>query len=170
MFDYKDIFVYFWYCWCPNVKSVSWIKQNQLRTTVYSFIEAFYKDAKMIKGFSDTQIFFYVSIIQMCKEPWINSVSRPFWSGKNSIKGNKFRYWQQHLGRLKSETAPSHTHTIKHPRAHTLGCAFLIEASKGQLGWPMLLQSVISVFDQRATGIWPPRPDRQAAVNTGSWL
>lgn len=46
----------------------------------------------------------------------------------------------------------------------------LYEVSRGQPGWPVLLQSVISVFDQRATGIWLPRPDRQAAVNTRARL
>lgn len=57
-----------------------------------------------------------VSIIQICTEPWLKSVSWPFWSGRNSIKGNKFRYWQHHLSRLKLETAPSHTHSnIREP-------------------------------------------------------
>lgn len=74
--------------------------------------------------------------------------------------------WSAEVG----DSTNTHTHTQTSTSPHTGLCVFLIEASKGQLGWPMLLQSVISVFDQRATGIWPPRPDRQAAVNTGSSL
>lgn len=60
-------------------------------------------------------------------------------------------------------TGPKHTGT------HTV-CGVLYEVGRGQSGWPVLLQSVISVFDQRATGISPQSPDRQAAVNTRAQL